>query len=322
MKKIITFTFILSFLLLNTMAQDDNDFPLNNAEWITVLQHEAEHPEYLEYVYHFYYDGEALIDGINRSKLSCSSFSYRVNPTNNQRTLTDQSNGLLGYIHTVGLKVYFRLDDGDWLPGGEFALCVYDSNPDQLLYDFELIEGSEIYNDCSGDYIVETVDIININGSERQRFGLKSLPYGKEIVNYWIKGIGDTQGLFEPIRAIPTGGGNKGLVAFVQNGEVAIFEDDYEDLVNEIISSINTPLKNLNIQIFQNPLDRTISVLSSSNKLTSVRLYSLTGGLLFDETGNGRSSTTISTDKISTGVYLVKLSLDNGQSFVKKVIVK
>lgn len=74
-----------------------------------------------------------------------------------------------------------------------------------------------------------------------------------------------------------------------------------------------------NIKVYPNPISGFMSI-ESSKKLNSIDVLSLNGTLIREITDIDSNYTTISTELLNQGIYLIKISLENGFIINKKIV--
>src|SRR5690606_15650596 len=91
--------------------------------------------------------------------------------------------------------------------------------------------------------------------------------------------------------------------------------------IYKVVNPLSIAQRNMNsdLQIFPNPATNFIQI-RSAQSITAVHVYALTGKLVKTLTGTGISN--ISTDDLSSGVYLFSVELLDGQTIQKKVVVR
>lgn len=108
-------------------------------------------------------------------------------------------------------------------------------------------------------------------------------------------------------------------------GKAAIYFDFNEPIITntvstEVVENLSLESFNLaeNIYLYPNPTHGILNI-STGKDLQNVAVYSMTGKLLFQHTGNLKS---IDLQEFPRGVYFLKITSENGQAFTEKIVRK
>lgn len=284
MKTLITLFFGLA---ISGLIYSQEYFPLvqENKEW-NVLQVSINWnmTDTVYYTYTYKFEGDTTISGINFVYVYKSLEEYPVNWTLQGLIKEDQDK-----------KVYFN---------------------ELLKYDFGVSLGDtvEIYDNYDPVIaIVQAIDSILINGDYRKKIILNYLEWGGTEI--WIEGIGSTLGVLESGRANYLGGWTW-LNCMSQNNELVYMNPNINScyLISTGVEEINNSL----IEIYPNPALDKIKIKNTENiKIESISILDLKGGKIM-EFGNKQTELDIS--GISCGIYILNLTLKNGEINKKLVI--
>lgn len=106
------------------------------------------------------------------------------------------------------------------------------------------------------------------------------------------------------------------IIAFIQRG-------DTKEIINANTSNALSPnvingldeVTNAEVNIYPNPFGDNVTI-SSTEDLTSVSIFSITGALLLESPqGRGVKQVNISTESLGSGVYLLKVQGSSAQTF-------
>lgn len=101
------------------------------------------------------------------------------------------------------------------------------------------------------------------------------------------------------------------LVQLEVRGNQPVFFDDFPVLVE-------------NVQIYPNPVTENKISVRSAVDIRSVEIYNILGKLILrdNEITENRQEREIYLDNIPDGVYLLKVTLTNGQRFTEKILLE
>ncbi|MDR0437338.1 MAG: T9SS type A sorting domain-containing protein [Bacteroidales bacterium] len=288
-------TILICILFANTTTHAQEVFPLSGAKWTEEITYMGIPQQYISYVL----QGDTVIDGIQRAKLY---IFYSPNSADSY---------LIGFFHIQGNSVFFRsLNNFAYYP-----ICSDYYLQDGLFFDFSLLEGDSFEN-CTypGMSIVSSVDSIELGGINR-----KSITFG---INggQWTEGIGSLD-LFYGKEWIPTGFYGKHLVCFTLNDELIYLDPRYSKC--PVLGNATTILetKNNQLTIFPNPAKSTVTV-QSDHSLKRLQIYDISGTLLHEQSCNGELQTTIQKLPHPPGMHFVKITLQSGDVYTKKLIIQ
>lgn len=89
----------------------------------------------------------------------------------------------------------------------------------------------------------------------------------------------------------------------------------------DLLQGVNNPLNNeTDVKIFPNPSDASAIHISGDNQVNKFTIATIPGQVLYSE-NVGKNEFTIQPN-LTPGVYLINLTLSNGQNVIKKLIVK
>jgi hypothetical protein len=86
---------------------------------------------------------------------------------------------------------------------------------------------------------------------------------------------------------------------------------------------INESVPELIVSVYPNPVvDNKINIIASQN-IKSIKILTIVGSVIFDEKYEaGITSVEINLDKVSKGLYLLKLEFDKDKIYTEKIMIK
>ncbi len=219
MRKILIITQIMFSFTYVSKSQDYFSFPEEDAVWNHFF--ETCEGTKLDYYYSTYYAlglyGDTTINSLEYSKL------YLL-----EDSVYNSNAELQGYIREDSLKRVYYVGPNFW---GHYE------EDEVLLYDFSVSVGDTIDYGIWEGTVIKSIDSVLIGDSYRKRFCVW------ENYDYYIEGIGSTNGLLFPITDIPVKVyTNWDLVCFKHFNEVLFLGDSYNSCFPEFIVSNYFPL--------------------------------------------------------------------------------
>mgnify|MGYP003669765935 FL=1 len=109
---------------------------------------------------------------------------------------------------------------------------------------------------------------------------------------------------------------------FEVNLESGLYTNRFEITFNNTVLS-NTDETFKNLKIFQNNRTAQLKLLNTKNlEIESFNLYDISGKLVMSERiSSSKRKYTFSTKSLSTGIYIVKIELQDRNIFSKKIVV-
>jgi len=307
MKKImIPLLFFLSVLTLYGQNSNYVPFPTNNAKWVTVFENCFTTPTRI-YSISEISENDTIINGINYSMI-----------------YTDDVNGSTWCaFREENKRIYFLFPDS-----GEMLL--YDFNleiGDTMFYYFE-----DIFELTQHHKVVTAIDTIRLrNGEIRHKWTLE--PFIPSVENYsaiwdiWVDGIGSIsrKGLFNPLETYEElNGDNYYLGLFCHNDTTLIYYPPCPYL-NTFGCYLETSVKSFedifnDISIYPNPAQNQVTIDCQEQKIKDVEIINIIGKVLKQIEIQNNSHFIVGMSDQSAGIYLLKLTTDEG--VVTKKIIK
>ncbi len=224
----------------------------------------------------------------------------------------------------LGGNIYYNLlranseISENWTPSGYFRFVngrvfQYGAGIDQILYDFNLVEGDTLHlgnENVILDLVVENVDTISLmNGDLKKRWTLQPVdPVDPEWDNTitWIEGIGNLKGLRDNIRPW-TFDREDSHILCVYWMDNLVYDNPDVDGCWFIPTSTNEP-GNKKLIVAPNPATEEITLLELDNDIESVYMYNIFGHLVFQGTEDH-----ISLRDIPVGYYFMVIKLKNAE---------
>jgi hypothetical protein len=224
--------------------------------------------------------------------------------------------GFCGPIHPSGYNGGIRQDTS--------ARKVYYLAPDSLneevLYDFSLqigdsLPGSLWFNCYTSTLAVIAIDSILIGTNYRKRWTTgHAIPYNPH--NYIIEGIGFETGLLQQCPESFADAPFYSLICFQQNG-TTLYPDALTNCL--LIDNVKNLLPDSVFEIFPNPFQNFLTVISKSNEPSEIILYDLAMRKLQQQTFV--NNVNLNTDAFAKGVYIYEIRNHEG-TFSRGKVVK
>lgn len=226
-------------------------------------------------------------------------------------------------IGDITYKKLWRTDDPTRTDWNEYSYLRQDEKKvyqrmsfqeqEYLLYDFDLEEGETfqgqtMYNTCTVNLTVESIDSVSLeNGEKRKRITFEGYP--EQYV--WIEGIGSLNGLLEPAHDQCVADLTFGLLCFTEDGVLKYNHPNLESCyVNTV--DIDDPENALSFSATPNPFDNNIKLsfdYTSPNKY-EIRILNAQGKTVRTKPLHSAEST-MRTTELKSGLYFIQL-FENG----------
>jgi len=111
------------------------------------------------------------------------------------------------------------------------------------------------------------------------------------------------------------------LTSMKFNASIArLFETKNPDL--EFVD-INASVPELVVSVYPNPVvDNKVNIITSEN-IKSIKILTIVGSVIFNEEYQaGITSVQLDLDKLSKGLYLLKLEFDKEKTYTEKILIK
>jgi len=111
------------------------------------------------------------------------------------------------------------------------------------------------------------------------------------------------------------------LTSMKFNASIArLFETKNPDL--EFVD-INASVPELVVSVYPNPVvDNKVNIITSEN-IKSIKILTIVGSVIFNEEYQaGITSVQLDLDKLSKGLYLLKLEFDKEKTYTEKIMIK
>ena len=270
--------------------------------------------------YSFYFDFGFGMCGNNNSGYQRCDYYYHKETLLKDTMIEDQifmgvyiNNLFYGTIRedTIERKVYMK----------------YWEQEEILLYDFSLMVGQEINSpDCEYGctFTVDSIDTVNINNKLIKRIFLDG-PIGYEI---WIEGIGSLNGLTNSLNMWVDCYFN--LLCMKLNDTIEYIDPEYNTcyydtmICSECIyqNNIKENFLNKNYKIYPTPANINSNILIDIGWLNGeIEIYNLAGVLILNKEIKNSLIINLSDNKFQTGLYLMKLKINENIRREKLIIV-
>lgn len=241
-------------------------------------------------------EGDTIVDNMMYKKIYQSSDSLNLNWV--------ETNDLIREDLTK--KVYLKRGDSE----------------EEVLYDFNLMEGDTFVTSQSCELIVVEIDNIQIeNGELRKRMKMSSQSTVVDTIydtTYWIEGIGSLAGLLRHPWFHCSTDHEYGLLCYYYNSELAY--QTGSPLGCFFTTNVEEIGKSNEIKIYPNPVSDILTIKTENDlRIDEVNIYSPLG-VLVSSIDRHSISNGINLSSYPHGVYYVLITLENGQLFSKKIL--
>ena len=188
---------------------------------------------------------------------------------------------------TVAQKVYFVPPD---------------SLNEQVLFDFSLHVGDTIKGYLYNGYTtVSNIDTVVLGGIARRRFEYSTI----SINPYYIEGIGNLCGLFQPLDLMDEG---YLLVCFTHNG-ITIYPDSLQSCL--LVDEVQDFQQTTRIEITPNPFSSQLKISAQNDLIKAVLVYDVTGNLILKQNCSDYS-VSLKIEDTGRGLLFCRLIMQNG----------
>ena len=287
--------FILSFLTINSTLFAQHVFPnfSDGANWNV---YECFWLDCHTRQYNYQYD--TVFCGQNYSKM----YFYDYNQ--------------IGYFRSDSLKTYFR----------KTSNCL---DKEYLIYDYSLTVGDTAFvgfnqnmfdEKDTSEFVLESIDTINLFGVDRQRFKMKYDPSNQGWLGrsmFWIKGIGSDVHPFYSFNCLMDGCEQSFQLLCYDSLSIQLFQSPIT--TNCITTILGIPDLESEISIAPNPFSEELTISVKESSVYQINIYSSVGTKIKEFAIDNKNTLLIETDELIPGSYLVEMKTNNGIS-VKRIL--
>jgi hypothetical protein len=208
-------------------------------------------------------------------------------------------------VGTPTLAALLREEDGK-------VWETYNGNSEILLYDFTANVGDSLVCGYGDYFILDSISIEQIGGVDRKKFwfGLEydfiGEPYAMET---WIEGIGSDFGLLYCGSYYFCGGYYRAL-CFHQDGELIWQNPEYDACVITSVEEINEKV----ISVYPNPAMEIVTI--DGVEAAEVQVYNGLGQMVKTVQGSNE----INVSGLPAGIYSIRVTMNDGNLFLNKII--
>ena len=208
-------------------------------------------------------------------------------------------------VGTPTLAALLREEDGK-------VWETYNGNSEILLYDFTANVGDSLVCGYGDYFVLDSISIEQIGGVDRKKFwfGLEydfiGEPYAMET---WIEGIGSDFGLLYCGSYYFCGGYYRAL-CFHQDGELIWQNPEYDACVITSVEEINDKV----ISVYPNPAMEIVTI--DGVEAAEVQVYNGLGQMVKTVQGSNE----ISVSGLPSGIYSIRVTMNDGNLFLNKII--
>lgn len=281
-----------------TFAQGNFTFPSTYGEWVVYEVYPVIGPNDYYTVYRNFISGDTVFNGKTYSKTYSQNLcvcSICHSPVSYQPSALQQAVLIGGVREENGIVYWSKLGQGD-------GLSYFSPVIDTMLFNFNL-EVNDTFDYDNTKFMVES---ITLEPSGRKNFGLRHLTSPPYLAT-WIEGIGSS-GLFETTDWLH------------QNG--SCFSSSHPStcvLPCSLISDTEAPFDKNQIKVYPTVATEDLTIeFNTIAEQADVSVFAMDGRLLANYPAfvSGKK---IPVDQFSSGILLVKITFENGYTFVKQV---
>ncbi len=247
-------------------------------------------------------DGETTIAGVTYQQLWVS-----------QDSLATRS--IKGFLREANNQVYY-------LPEGVYKR----TNEAFLLYDFNLEVGdtTTIINDFGLATIkVLNIDTVQYEGVARKRWEISGIEENTYPSDYWIEGIGSTNGIIYSVFWENVVCPSWTLSCYYEGGNL-MFKNPctaYCYVENNLGVEDNTD--NLYVNLSPNPVQQGNNLyIDNTLQVQHIAIYTISGQLVKEISVSENTKIEVSTRDMLKGLYLVRLTAKNNKTLTQKLLVQ
>jgi len=298
------FTLFLISISIQSFSQEI-DYFADNPEWRQTTVCAVPYPCVQTDQYVYYVNGDTTISDTVYKKIFRREV-FNQNWMAPPPAIECGASGTNDYFYLLmlqdGLQMYIRTIETEMLI---------------LLYDFDLNVGDALpmtFNNYTSDILIDSIDSLLVGDVYRKRFHFQGL-----WATFIIEGIGSDKGLFEPMGDIFECGHNLDCFAL---DETVYYPELNADC--ELNVSVKEVFSDFNLSYYPNPvIDMLNFSVSDKFNIKQIELLSALGqNCEFEWQQNLQGNYSIDMNSLSSGLYFVKLWIENGQTISFKVLKK
>lgn len=245
-----------------------------------------------------------------KDTLLCGQQYIKVESTPNH------PNNVIGYARVDNEKVYIRTSNN----------C---ADKEYLMYDFSLNIGDTVY--CGYDiydttqFWVVAIDTVNHFGIDRKtlrmNFYMGTPPWGIVVGMDWIEGIGSTTHPFYPTVCLTDNCETLYTLLCYDSSGTQLYQNSSFSTCDTTNVGIEETRNKLNLSIYPNPFfqSTTIDIGLVNPEKVKIEIYAIDGKKLYDLKTSPENMKFQIGDRLTEGIYMLKLLTDN-QEITKKII--
>ena len=289
MKKLLL-VMIVSILLNNLVAQDYYPFDTTLICWNELKESGDDLPDH-RMIESYFISGDTLITNYKFFKI------YKI---------IDNDSIYMGAFRESNKKIlYVGRDYFD-----------FTSDTSVVLYDFTKNVDDTVHTGSWHWAVICEIDSILISGIYRKRYTLNDN-------QYWIEGIGSTNGFFFPITEQPTMYWHSELICFNRNNNIIYLNPNFIDCTTAKASSITDLEENDLIHIYPNPSNfkGEINIKSEGAHMNRILIFNALGYLVESSNCISKRETKIDISDYLSGIYVIKIIDTNEKVYYQKFVV-
>jgi hypothetical protein len=190
------------------------------------------------------------------------------------------------------------------------------SYSENQMYDFDVSVGDTVMSGL-GEIVslkIDSISDILVNQEIRNKYWLSCIEF-PDYKETWIEGVGSNKGICWSGSAFIVGGWYW-FLCMSENGELIYMNPNYESCY--LITDINEIEKTI-LKVFPNPTKNTLTIENIEHiEIESISLLNTNGQIIkqFDS-----KNTQLDLSNISSGLFLLKISYNNGE-LIEKILIE
>ena len=306
-----TLWLLLATLSMDLQAQIPAPWPDSAASWGVEFQVSPDPYLPIEY-YRFRYFT------LGDTTIGAHTYTALYQAPNNLNPVDSTNSTYIGAFREDSAQKVWFIGPG---PGFYTIYCDFPQTSGEfLLYDFGIQVGDtlDVYSSAYPDYIVYSVDTININGVNRRRWAVGN--DGCNNCEHWIEGVGSDKGLFYPWCQF-----------FEWDWHLMCFEDpdifyDPWGFGNQCYTLVSSdePIRKPMVEIAPNPArdQLRLSVDGSMGEKYHFQVFNSQGQMVLEKDVEGGTRQVITTAEFPRGIYHYLLSGSSPQKASGKIVLQ
>lgn len=305
MKKNLLPLLTLFLVFLNvSFAQTDQYHPFEeNVAWRFDLQTNVPLPPHCNgaYAFHYYFQGDTLINSITYKKLHRSHVDYAPSTVTSCFPFTSYFQGYAGAIRddSVSNQVFYH--------------ALFYPDFDTLLFDYNLQVGDTLSTYLVGcETVINSIDSVQINGSYRKRWWYAACDFPSENI-YFIQGYGGSHGLIEWYDEFQ----RAKLICIKEDDQITYETGENSNFgCNDVYADVSEKFLT-DIELYPVPTSTNLKIRGLEAYSFDVQIFDPMGNTVYFE----RYDSNLDVSRLSNGIYFVRIRFGE-QDIIKRILIE